>query len=739
MYHVPSAKLWNTWSSESPAIMEFLPAGFQVRIGAYSFKGQSHTPFPFSRGMKLFEHHPDGRYCRLHAVHSDTLLELEYFKPDNWTVVGRLRCLKNGEWALRFWPLLSFGFLGDGDLRREGTSAAGKRRSLHFAVALEDAPVRSCLAMDPDGVGKDMVSRGYYVPMSDAQGAHWFTAAYNLEETPEICFGVSVANDPGMARAAADAALALGANGLLAVRDAALADSPRQAAGDFSSAPEAMRDVMAWNGIVDRTNGRVLTSLTRFWIDRKFGGWFVWLDDVIMHGLINAYGGDWAMARANFTTALDNHVPAGNLACLMAEFTEWVDRSQPPIFSFMILKYYLLTGDLPLLEEAYPVLLGAHRWWYAHRDGNANGVLEYGSSGIGYGHFNGTKLAAKDEAAMDNSPMFDTAKFHPDRRTIDMEDIALNSLLALDGECLAVIADVVGRTADAAAVRERTARLRKDVDARLWDEDRKLYANRHWEEGFVCPSPTSFYPLAAGIPDAKRAAYLVNHIFDETEFWTKAPLPSVWLKDPAVHDNVYWRGRSWPPLNFFTYIGLKRNGLDLEANRLARRIMENFDAIWRRERCCYENYNAVTGEGGDSVDSDPFYGWGALHPLLWVLEHVDIDPWNGFHFGSVDGSDYELEGIRMRDGTYSLRVSSGQTHLLKDGKVVFSSDAKGRFRHFVLEAHYASVELAAQENRCTVSFPDLRPIKAVLGGSEVPASGDLTISAGNRVLVQLWY
>ncbi len=744
MFTIPSGKYWNTWSSESPTIMEFLPAGFEIRIGAYSSKEQRYTSFPFSREIHLFEHHPHGRYCRLRATHAETELEIEYLKPDDWTVAGRIRCVKNGEWGLRFWPLISFGFLEDGELHHDGASVAGKRRSLHIVAALGRDPVRSCLAVDSDGVGKDMVSRGYYVPMSDAENARWFTAAYNLEETPEICFAVSVATDHASARASADAALAafpteISGTGMEAARQAALADTPHQAEGDFPSATDAIRDVMAWNSVADRTNGRVLTSLTRFWIDKKFGGWFVWLDDVFMHGLINAYCGDTTMARANFRAALDNEVPAGNLACLMAEFTEWVDRSQPPIFAFMILKYWLLTGDRQLLEEAYPTLLRAHRWWYQNRDGNANGILEYGSSKTGEGHFCGTKLAAKDEAAMDNSPMYDSARFHADLNTIDVEDVALNSLLVLDGECLASIADLLGETADADAVRTRTSSLRTNIDSQLWDDTRKLYANRHWEKGFVAPSPTSFYPLAAGIPDSERVAHLVRHIFDETEFWTKAPLPSVWLKDPASSDNVYWRGRSWPPLNFFTYTGLKRCGLDLEANRFVRRIMENFDAIWRSERRCYENHNAITGQGGDSVDSDPYYGWGALHPLMWIIEHIDVDPWNGFHFGSVDGSDYELRGVRIQGGLYSLKVASGWTQLLRNGKAIFSSNAPGRFRHFELKDHYASVELGERTRECVVSFPGLHVLSALLDGSEVPASETLTVPAGHKVRVEMRY
>ena len=42
-------------------------------------------------------------------------------------------------------------------------------------------------------------------------------------------------------------------------------------------------------------------------------------------------------------------------------------------------------------------------------------------------------------------------------------------------------------------------------------------------------------------------------------------LPSVTRDDPAYGDNVYWRGRIWGPLNFWTYQALRRAGLDGEA------------------------------------------------------------------------------------------------------------------------------------------------------------------------------
>jgi hypothetical protein len=38
----------------------------------------------------------------------------------------------------------------------------------------------------------------------------------------------------------------------------------------------------------------------------------------------------------------------------------------------------------------------------------------------------------------------------------------------------------------------------------------------------------------------------------------------------------------------------------------------------------YENYNADTGEGGDVLNSDPFYHWGALLALIPLLRRERI-------------------------------------------------------------------------------------------------------------------
>jgi putative isomerase len=84
----------------------------------------------------------------------------------------------------------------------------------------------------------------------------------------------------------------------------------------------------------------------------------------------------------------------------------------------------------------------------------------------------------------------------------------------------------------------------------------------------------------------------------------------------------------WPPFNYLVFLGLRRYGYADEARMLADRSAAMFDEGWR-DRRSYENFNQRTGEGGDSPDSDPFYTWGALLPLLGRLAEMDADEVTG--------------------------------------------------------------------------------------------------------------
>lgn len=688
---------WNTWDSAHPACLVHLPSRLAVRVSAYSARDGRYQDFPSGSPVRLLEHEPDGRYVAAELTHADTRVRLELAKADPFAFAGRLRVLQTGEWALRFWLLVEIGFTEPPPhdpsevaagvrLEAPGGQAAylepllvrARWRSQRFCVVPEERPTYAGIYDELGELARELEEGGYYRPHPPQPAGRWAVLRFNGQSQAVTRFALGTATD--------DEAAERRARDVLAAADA-LIDGRRADAGRGSAPARAIRDVVAWNTVLDGANLRWFTVLSRNWSQAKFGGWGVWLDDVLYHGLLAARAGDATTAAANVETALTGQQAAGNLPCLLTAYTEWVDRSQPPVAAHVVHRLFLLTGDRPLLERAYPVLRRAHDWWFAHRDGDENGLLEWGSSPTGDGTFVHTKQAAMDEAAMDNLPVFDDAVFDERAHTLDLEEIGLNSLVVLEGEMLARIAAALGRPAEAAAIAARAQALAGRVRERLWDPEREVFAGRFWSGAFSDRlSPTSFYPLAAGIATPEQAEALVRrHLTNPARFWGERPLPATPYDDPATPEDVYWRGRVWPPLVFLTWEGLRRYGYDAEADVLAERSWRMFAQEWETRRHCHENFRLDPEADADVADSDSFYTWGALMPLMPLLGRADVSPWHGLRLRPDDSGDV----VTCGGAAYAMRPEGSGAVVERDGAPLLVLGRPVGIRHLEAGARLA--------------------------------------------------
>lgn len=673
---VSPERQWNTWDSGHPACFVHLPSRLGFRLAAYSARENRYHDFPAGPGTRLLEHTPAGDYVAAEVEHAGTRVRMEVAKADPFALAARLTVLDAGEWALRFWLLLEVGFLEPpapdpsavpARVRLDRPEPAAEYvqpvlvrarwRSLRVCVVPAERPTYADLYDDLSALPEELHQSGYYRPHPEQPHGRWAVLRFNGQSQATTRFALAGATDDAAAERRAREVLA-DADGLLARRavEAARGSEPAR----------AVRDVVAWNTVLDRANLRWFTILSRNWTEAKFGGWGVWLDDVLYHGLLAARTGDAETARANLDVALTGQQPAGNLPCLLTAYTEWVDRSQPPIAAYVAHRLFLLTGDKTLLARAYPTLRRAHDWWFEHRDGDGNGVLEYGSSPTGDGTFVHTKQGAMDEAAMDNLPLFDDAIFDERAHTLDLEEVGLNSLVVLDGQMLARIATELGRDDDAATLTARADALAARVRERLWDPERQVFAARRWSGDWVRSlSPTSFYPLTAGIATPEQAEALVRrHLLDPERFWGPRPLAATTYDDPATPDDVYWRGRIWPPLVFLTWEGLRRYGYDAEAAELAERSWRMFAAEWTTRRHSHENLRIDPAAEAEVSDSDSFYTWGALLALMPLLEGADASPWSGLTLRPDGGS------VQSVGATYAMRREGARAVIERDGRAV---------------------------------------------------------------------
>lgn len=326
---------------------------------------------------------------------------------------------------------------------------------------------------------------------------------------------------------------------------------------------------------------------------------------------------------------------------------------------------------------------------------------------------------------MDNSPTHDEAVLDSSTWTLDCEDVGLNSLIALDGEMLALVAAELGDNDTAARLEKRNAGLKARIRDELWDESRQVFANRLWSGDFVRSlAPTSFYPLLAGAATPAQSAAMVKLLSDPRKFGGDWLLPSVTRDDPAFGDNVYWRGRIWPPLNFLVYHGLKRSGFEAAARELADNSVRLFMGEWQAHRRCPENFSAVTGEACDQPDTDTFYGWGALMPALGVAEFMDVTPWGGWEL--THRGDGSLGPIQAPGGRAEVESSKGVMTVRLNGQAVLRTNLTGRFRKIVLDGRIISLTIPAapegSDGDRWLEFPAYagRPVLAArLGADEV--------------------
>lgn len=686
--NVPLARAWNTWEAGRPAAMSFPPLGVSIVPFGYAASIGKATLFPSGPSFRFGRHATDGSVVEAKLAHAGTSIDLRYAKASDYDLCGAWDATELGEWGLRFWFVLCLTSEGGETWRFDATRnvatvTVGPRT---LALATAPAPLLVTGHDSIDALAREYEGDGYWYLESRASESTMLALRFNFDEMPQGRFAVAIADREDLA---VDRALTLAAEPM---PDPKL---PKQK-GHAKGAIDAVRDVMGWNAVWDKVNHRPYVTCSRNWDLKKFGGFGFWLNDTAVNALMLSMF-DAGQARENVATFLNGSTPEGNLPCLLTGNDSWVDRTQSPLVSLIVWQIYQRTGDRSLLEQAFPVLARNQDWWQRERDGNNNGILEFGSSKTGMGLYIGTKLAAKDESFMDNSPLHDEARWNEASRTLDCEDVGVNCLVCIDAEMLALMATELGDVGAAAHYGAIAARMRTSIGTHFWDEQRQIFASRLWSGKFIdALAPTSFYPLLAGAANDAQTAALLKHLDDPQSFGGAFGLPSVARSHPAYGDNVYWRGRIWPILNWLVWQGLRRAGKDAKALELATKGWWMFERNWHGERLCPENYNAETGVGLDQADTDGFYSWSALLPWMMASEIMDISPWHGWQI--ANGENVSLGPVVTPAGRATLERLDRVVTLRQGETILLQSNLPGRL---------SRIEVTPQ--RIALDLPDRRP------------------------------
>jgi len=679
MQNVDSEMGWGTWNPDLPAELSHLSSGFKLTPTIYSARGNSFSTITSNTGFTFGPRSLDGRTIKFSTEHFDTCLDWHYQLGDDATQNGDVQLewhsRSHGEWGLRFWVCLCVSgppgteFIFD----KEKGVLTGTAPSTDQLLIIQSAkaPLMATFHQDLNALRDEMHEHGYFYLASRGTEGHFAVLRYNLEEAPAMRISVRLNTESKSVNHSAAPELPI-------------ANDHTEPTTEHDPAQRslmAIHDVVSWNHVFDTINKRPYTVLTRNWNTHKFGGFGVWMNDIIYNALMWSLF-DTQKAKQNIEAVFAWQTPEGNFPCLITGNDAWLDRSQPPIVSYVIWVLYQRNQDTRFLQWAFDHLLKNHDWWWRCRELDNSGLVAYGTSlEVGDGLYKGTKLAAKDESSMDNMPVHDPAPFNPQTGMLESFDVGLNSLLALDAEVLAQMAMQLNQHEEANRLSERCEQHKQRIATHLWDDVRGVFANRLLTGEFVeSLAPTSFYPLAAGIGNEQQRRSLINnYLKNDKKFAGTFYLPSCTRDDPAYHDNVYWRGRIWAPLNYWVYLGLNRCGENKAAMALAESSFMLFEKSWQ-QRLCGENYNADTGEVLDQADTDGFYSWGALLPMIKLSSVIDVTPWSGLSI-HLDNLDSSVGPVRSPLGELQLHKKSDCWEILRDGKRWLRGNLKGSLTH----------------------------------------------------------
>lgn len=470
---------------------------------------------------------------------------------------------------------------------------------------------------------------------------------------------------------------------------------------------------LSWMKLYQPEKRRVYLPAGRRWIfpgpDGNPDLWTIFEWDAFFNAL-EAVVEDPQTAEKEIEAVLDCQYPWGNIPNWRSARSGASDRSQPPVGAFAVLKTFYRTADRSLLEKSYDALNRWHRFWTAageagspRRDGNGDGLLEWGSDGDRLAPampewergVSGRQRAAW-ESGQDDLPNFDNVPFDDERGTMKMNCLDLSCLYALDAEMMMEMARVLGREEDARRFQQEYEALKQKINQTLWNRD--FYYDRSWDGTFSGHKASSnFYPLIAGLPDKERVEKMKAHLMNKKEFWGEYVIPTISRDNPAFPDQQYWRGTIWPPTNYLIYQGLKRYGLDEIAAEFARKSASLFLHSWQTFGLCRENYDSRSGEGG----GQRYQSWGPLFALVLLEDFIDICPFDGLRLGNLaaDGAN-KIQNIRIAGHRYDLDVLRRSLRLRRDGEEIFYYKGRGVVRHLHMgtdrlefEAHVTSRQM----------------------------------------------
>jgi alpha,alpha-trehalase len=380
----------------------------------------------------------------------------------------------------------------------------------------------------------------------------------------------------------------------------------------------------------------------------RFNEMYGWDSYFIQVGLLRDGNVELAKDMAdNFLYQVKNYGKVLN-----ANRTYYLNRSQPPFLTQMVLGVYAKTHDRKWLEEALPSVLKCYQLWstephltpetglaryWDFGEGPAPEVLSAEKDKQGRTHYELvrdyfrthevndyrlnqyydkktdqlTMLFYKGDRSMRESGFDPSNRFGPfNIDIIHYNPVCLNSLLYLMEIQTAEILIDLDRKPEAASWQAKAETRARLINKLMWDEKDGLYYDYDFADERVRHYPflTTFYPLWAGIASKEQAARVVRNL-------------PIFEKEGGLQTSTHVSGNQWDspfgwaPLEMIAVEGLRRYGYNNDAERISLKFLSLVKSEYERTGYIVEKYDVVNG--GSSVSAIHFgysanqvgFGW----------------------------------------------------------------------------------------------------------------------------------
>ncbi|KAB2845763.1 MAG: hypothetical protein F9K45_03270, partial [Melioribacteraceae bacterium] len=383
---------------------------------------------------------------------------------------------------------------------------------------------------------------------------------------------------------------------------------------------------MAWNKIA---RGTSKNGFVKFYMDEGFNE-LIYQWDTNFMAVFGIYANDLFPAIQSLDNFYNKQRDDGYIqrvywessGKIANEPTEDEPMVNPPLFAWIELKNYKLTGDKERLEKVLPVLVKYYSW-----------IEKNMRSKWGNGLYYNTPLGS----GMDNTP----------REAVNKGGyIDMSAQQALAAKCISEIAGIINNDLIQKTFHDKYLGLKLIINYNCWNDEAGFYYDFK-QDGSLSSTKHigAFWTLLSQIADENKFQELKKHLTNPAEFWRPHLVPTLSYDDP--HYDVtghYWRGSVWAPTNYMLIKGLEKYGDYFTAYQIAENHLKNMsyvyyffkpeeDKIAFEERYAddyktiWECYSAefltpATRWDDTFYSRQDFVGWSGLGPIAMLIENI---------------------------------------------------------------------------------------------------------------------